>query len=338
MNFEKLPEPSVPPRRPRARLLPVVLSLTLAVAAAVVVWRRNAVPESEAPRPRAGPSGPTDTELEERIVAAWQEGRRLRTAGQGEAAAGEFARALALQRQLNAKFPASPLVSLARLGEFEADRQTALAQGLLAQLRQREQQLDGHLRRRELHQARRILEAAAGRLGELREKFPQAHGAADGLGVKIAFLHSRADDLEGLQDRCYEALVPLPGLPQAMMREAVTQGDFRRITGLNPSAQPDAAGRVDSITQAEAEEFCRRLGWVLGHPVRLPEAAELRLALAAGRAAMAGGEEWLRAADGTVAPVFTSAGDVGAAAPRESRSPDRRFRVVVETDLAKPAG
>ncbi|MBA3848903.1 MAG: hypothetical protein C0502_02775 [Opitutus sp.] len=341
MTFEKLPEPSVPPRRPRGRRLPALAWLATLAAVLAVGWRWSAPPKIETPRRTATSPSLADEDLEGRIVAAWQEGRRLKTDGQGEAAAAEFARALAIQRRLNVRFPASRFVSLGRLAEFEADRQMALALAPLARLGELEQQLDGHLRRRELHQARMILAECVRSLGALRGKFPQARGVADGLAVKIAFLQSRAGELETIQDRCYDRLVPLPGrAPPALMRSAVTQEDFQRVMGLNPSAERAASRGVDSLTHAEAEEYCRRLAWVLGFPARLPGAGELRSALAASRAAFDDGEEWLRAESPghALAPIFSSDGSESRLAARGSGSPARGFRVVVETDLARPPG
>lgn len=342
MTFEKLPEPAVPPPHPRLRRLPAVALLALLAAGLIAAWRWSGALPAGPHRRVVGWPDLTDEDLEARIAGAWQEGRRLRAGGQGENAAAAFGRAQAVQRQLNARFPASRFVSLARLGEFEADRQTALAAGPLARLRELERQLDAHLRRRELHQAQARLAEVADRLGELRGNFPHARAGWDDLAVKIAFLQTRAGELELIQDRCYAQLVPLPGRAQpALMRAAVTQEDFQRVMGLNPSREHGALRRVDSVSQPEAEDFCRRLAWALGHPVRLPGAEELRAALAASRAVPPGegGEEWLRGGEAgeAAAPLFVPGKEAAEPAARGARSSSRGFRVVVETDLAASA-
>jgi hypothetical protein len=90
------------------------------------------------------------------------------------------------------------------------------------------------------------------------------------------------------------------------------------------------------VSQAEAVEFCRRLGWVMGAVVRLPTAEELRAALndPAFKQADDGLDEWIAAegGDAATAPVLGGDGTVKAV-PRTERSRTRSFRVVVEVDL-----
>ena len=66
----------------------------------------------------------------------------------------------------------------------------------------------------------------------------------------------------------------------------VTQGQYERIMGVNPSRQSQKAPTkpVDSVTWDDAQEFCRRLGKVVKAEVRLPTEAEWEYACRAGTA------------------------------------------------------
>ena len=64
-----------------------------------------------------------------------------------------------------------------------------------------------------------------------------------------------------------------------MLRTEVPQALYSLIMGTNPSRNQGDLRPVDSISWLEAKNFCERLSWILGQPVRLPTENEFRQAL-----------------------------------------------------------
>ena len=278
--------------------------------------------------------------LEAQIREHWEEARRLAAAGRVADAIRRYEQAAEAQRKLNTRFARSRFVSMERLEEIEGDLQTLQAEPVLERIAALEGEARAHLRRRQAFQAQNLVQEALGLDEQVRTRFPRARGANESLRLQLVFLGQRAPELAALQDRVYESVAPLPGRPAvAMHRGGVTQADFVAVMATNPSRTGGRARAVESVTQFEAEEFCRRLSWILGWRVRLPEAPELEAARAdAATFAVpdSGRAEWIAGGDAgaSVAPVWAD-GRVNLE-PRTARGADRGFRFVVEVDLAAP--
>lgn len=284
-----------------------------------------------------------DDGLSLRVAAQWEEARRL-AADRAPSADGAFAAAAATQRLLNERFPRSRFVSMERLAEIEADRHSAAAVPLLARARQSAEAAHGLFRRRQVFQAQLRVTEGFELLENLRARLPRARDHAEELRLQLAFLAAHAGELAAIQDRIYEQLAPLPGRSEAaLLRTELAQEDFARVMSANPSRTGGPTLPVESVSQVEADEFCRRLSWVMGATVRLPTAEEMKAAHGApdGFAAIDEGlAEWLRgrvADDPGAAPVWRSAAVGTENAARNSRDRSRGFRVVVEIDLTAAA-
>lgn len=289
---------------------------------------------------------------------------------------GLLAAAAARQRLINEQFGKSRFVSMERLEQLEGERQTLRARVTLGEVRELERQAAGHLRRRELYQAQQFIGATLEKLEVLAARLPKARGIDEDLRQRLGYLSLRQADLLQIQDQTYDLLRSLPAPGRfALLRTEVPQSLFARVMNSNPSRNPGNVLPVDSVTYAEAEDFCRRLGWVLGANVRLPLAAEFRAAVGdalatAGNAwglengpgksqptgekpANASGfhdllgnvAEWLAADAGDTAVLAggsfaESRGQLQAVplrrAPKTERARTNGFRVVVELDLADP--
>lgn len=256
-----------------------------------------------------------------------------------DAAVEELAAAATTQRELNERHARSRFVSMERLEQIEAERQTLLAAELWAAVREKQQDALRQLRQRQVLNAQKSVRAGREMLERAVAQFPKARGQDDALRVQLVFLDLRAGELAALQERLYDQLVPLPGASAAMLKAEVRQADFAQLLATNPSRNPGPALPTDSVTYAEAEEFCRRLGWVLGWRVRLPTEAEMRAAQTSGaefQNVIGGLDEWLSSAEGGGAtpPLWRADGKIGAA-PRNERARTRGFRVVVEVELSR---
>lgn len=310
------------------------------------------------------------------VESFWQAAQTAAREGRVEEADRQYEAAARAQQQFNAEFPGGPGASTERLAAIESARQGLRARQLAATALELDARAAGHRRRRENFQSQQLLTEAATALEAISARYPLATGVETDLRRRVAWLQARADDLAGVQDQVYDALRALPGADgAALLRTEVGQALFARVMKQNPSRQEDFARPVESVTLAEAEEFCERLGWVLGARVRLPTVEEFKAALgeqAAGadawgaenspgqsqpmatKPANAAGfydllgnvAEWLAAGAGDQAVVAGgSYADSRAqlqrvplnAVVKTKRAPTIGFRVVVEVVLAGPA-
>ena len=279
---------------------------------------------------------------------------------QAAAAVGKLQEALRLQREVNGGMASRSLKSYAReallqqrIAEFEStvmrpvttapagaaeeERQTVLYRPDEEAVRGLDAVAAAHLRRLELFQAQQQFVAAGEKLEEALRHYSRARDMDENLRERLTYLRRRANDLGAIQDQTYDLLLPLPGRsPAALMVSPVPQVLFSLVMNANPSRNAGRTRAVDSVNYAEAQEFCRRLGWVMGAAVRMPAAEELRAARAdpAIKAGEGGLDEWIAAEGGeaATAPVFGRDGAVKAA-PRTERARATGFRVVVEVDL-----
>ncbi len=291
------------------------------------------------------------------LEAAAEELHRVK---QPAAAAEKLREALRLQREVNASMASRQLKSYAReallqqrAGEFESDvarppatvsagpseeeRQTGLFRPEQDAVRALDAAATTHLRLRELFQAQQQFVPAGDRLEEAVRQFPRAREMDENLRERLTYLRRRVNDLGAIQDQAYECLLPLPGRGQAALMDLpVPQVLFSLVMNANPSRNAGRTRAVDSVSYAEALEFCRRLGWVMGTAVRLPTAEELRAARAdpAFKTGEGGLDEWIagEGGDAAMAQVLGRDGEVRTV-PRTERARATGFRVVVEVDL-----
>lgn len=202
-----------------------------------------------------------------------------------------WAAAAGRQKIINEQFPQSSFVSMERLEQIEIERQTGRARVLLDEAGELDRRATGHLRRRELFQAQELIGQARERLEAAIAQQPKARGVDEGLRQRLNFLHLRQAEFTPIQDQTYDLLLPLPGHEQfALLKTEVPQELYARVMNANPSRNAGPALPVDSLTHDEAEEFCRRLGWIMGATVRLPTGPEFRAAV--GDATITSAESW----------------------------------------------
>jgi len=259
-----------------------------------------------------------------------------RAAGDIDRAVKELVAAADAQRQLNERFAKSRFLSMERLEQIEVERQTLLAIEPLRAAAAAEEAARRFLRKRQVFQAQQSVREGLEIREDVAKRFPKLKQTDDAARTALAYLNVRSADIAAVQDRIFEQLVPLTGA-RALLKTEVLQTDFAKVMSNNPSRNPGRALPVDSVTLAEAEEFCRRLGWLLGWRVRLPTVEELRDAGPDAQNVNDGLDEWLASSGGRETPDANiwRGTDGAATAARNERSRTRGFRVVVEVDLAR---
>lgn len=225
------------------------------------------------------------TEIETKEKA----GDRLVTSGRSREAAALFGEAETLQLQVNQNYPRSRFVSSQQIETLGVKRQTALSMELADELDQLDRTLALHLRKRQVVAAEQKLVEAGQLVDRLFKEYPKSRRLDGSLRIKFAYLALRRSELRALQDEVYDRLLPLPGVSERLLlRTEVPQSLYVLVMNTNPSRNPGRTMPVDSVSWSDAQEFCTRLSWLLGTPVRLPSQDEFRVALGGDGA----GEVW----------------------------------------------
>jgi tetratricopeptide (TPR) repeat protein len=200
-------------------------------------------------------------------------------AGDHAAAAIAYAEALALQQQINDRFSRSRFVSSTRIEALEVKLQTARSQPIARDLAALDAQISDELRRRRVVSAEQLLPRAMELTERLTNEFPRSRAVDGTLRIKLNYLALKRNDLRRMQDETYDRLLPLVGVSDRLLLASETpQSLYQAVMNINPSRNPGRSLPVDSVSWNDADEFCTRLGWIMGAQVRLPALEELRTA------------------------------------------------------------
>ena len=181
---------------------------------------------------------------------------------------------------MNDDFPNSRFASSAKLDELEALNQTVLSQELGEEILGQVVQLDEFLKARNHWQAVDIINGLHQKAERFKENFPRSQVLNEDLALKLQYLSFIKDDISFFQKRIYDQLLPLPkNVGVHMATTEVVQALYSSIMLTNPSRKKGERLPVDSVSYAEAKEFCQKLSWVLAREVRLPKESEFREAV-----------------------------------------------------------
>ena len=209
-----------------------------------------------------------------------KEGDAAERAGDSKAAATAYAEALLRQQQINQLFPRSRFMSSARIETLETKLQTARSQPLAAQLALMEAQISADLRRRRVVAAEQAVPKAMALTDRLATEFPRSRFIDGNVRIKLSYIGLKRADLKAIQDEVFNRLLPMIGVnDRLLLASEVPQSLYMAIMNTNPSRNPGRSMPVDSVNWNDAQEFCTRLGWIMGATVRLPNADEYRVAL-----------------------------------------------------------
>jgi hypothetical protein len=203
-----------------------------------------------------------------------------RAANENLEAAALYQEAARLQRALNEAYRDSPYASSERVSEYQRKSQTSESFELGLEIERNRDLMQELLSERRTFEAAEVIALLRRDIRQMQEAFPRSSLNDDDLQLKIRYLNLVQNDLGFIQDRVYDALLPIPGVEAwRMLRTEVPQALYALIMGTNPSRNQGDVRPVDSISWIEAKNFCERLGWILGQAVRLPTENEFRQAL-----------------------------------------------------------
>lgn len=242
-------------------------------------------------------------ELASLILTREQRANEAAGAGHMEDAAAGFAAAAELQRRLNTTFPQSRTASIARLDELENRRQDMLASGLIAKVVALDRDVTQLLRRSRADGVGERASATTALLTEIAASYPRSRLPDATLRSRAIYRWLKRDEIADVISKVNERLVELPTSAGLRIFSCeVAQELYQRVMNANPSRDFAPPLPVESVTWHEAREFCQRLSWILGRPVRLPTERDLA-ALLRPRGAIAWSAE---TANGHTHPVGSS--------------------------------
>lgn len=212
-----------------------------------------------------------------------------------------------LQRQLNEAFRDSPYASSERVAEYQRKSQTAESFELGLEIERNHDLMQQLLSERRTYEAAEVIASLRRDIKQMQEAFPRSSLNDEDLQLKVRYLNLVQNDLGFIQDRIYDALLPIPEVSGwRMLRTEVPQALYSLIMGTNPSRNKGDVRPVDSVSWIEAKNFCERLSWILGKPVRLPTENEFRQALGRLRYVVLEDHAWsVSDAEGVPQPVGT---------------------------------
>ncbi|MDQ8207178.1 SUMF1/EgtB/PvdO family nonheme iron enzyme [Coraliomargarita sp. SDUM461003] len=203
-----------------------------------------------------------------------------RAANENLEAAALYLEASRLQRQLNEAYRDSPYASSERVSEYQRKSQTAESFELGLEIERNHDLMKKLLAERRTYEAAEVIAALRRDIKQMEEAFPRSSLNDEDLQLKVRYLNLVQNDLGFIQDRIYDALLPIPEVDGwRMLRTEVPQALYSLIMGTNPSRNKGDVRPVDSVSWVEAKNFCERLTWILGDSVRLPTEHEFRQAL-----------------------------------------------------------
>jgi len=228
-----------------------------------------------------------------------------RAEGETLKAASLYKEVARLQKLLNKEYPDSPYASSERVAEFQRKSETAQSVELGLEIETNHDLLKRFLSERRTYEAAEVIVALRRDIKHMQNAFPRSSLNDEELEVKVRYLNLVQSDLGYIQDRVYDALLPVPGEGGLrMLRTELPQALYAIMMGTNPSRNQGDVNPVDSVSWTEAKSFCERMSWILGKEVRLPSENEFRQALGRLRYVVLEEHVWsILDADGVAQPV-----------------------------------
>ncbi len=122
-----------------------------------------------------------------------------------------------------------------------------------------------------------MIESLGRSVQRVRSLYPESDRIGQETGERVEFLFRHRTEVALLSASVDAALRPIPGRPGLRILQTETpQRLYSLVMGDNPSADQGDLRPVESLTRAEALLFCKRLGWLIARPVRLPDEGEFR--------------------------------------------------------------
>ena len=230
-------------------------------------------------------------------------GEALASSRDYENARAKYREAFEAQKQINETFPLSSAYNVSRATRLQRQARYFTAEPFFQRSLAFEKEADLLIEAKEWEQAEERLEQAMDLQDKLNREYWGINQASvsrlEGLRVKLVGIRSGqsylevqrvaelADERRAANENLEAAAIYLEAARlQRQLNEAYRESPYASserlyslIMGTNPSRNQGDVRPVDSISWLEAKNFCERLSWILGKPVRLPTENDFRQAL-----------------------------------------------------------
>lgn len=209
-----------------------------------------------------------DNNRVERLI---EESRSALATEQIELAISKAEQAETIQQGLRGRFPTQRRFSESRLEEIRTLKDTAASQPSFLKIRQMQSEVRELLRSQKMDAFKNAVSEWLRAARNFARNYPRSQFAEQVDDEEVAFLHEKREEIPTLLETVYGNLGPVPGYPDLLLyRTEVSQILYSRVMNETPSSAEGSQLPVDSVTWMEANQFARRLSWILARPVSLP--------------------------------------------------------------------
>ena len=184
-------------------------------------------------------------------------------------------RGLDLQLHLNERFSNTEFFNPERAADLRRQLASDLSEANAVLLQEQVERLDSYLRQKDWASVKAALLELEESLSLFESRFSLSLLKDPTLVGRVAWLIQLDQQVEVITESVGSRLVNHPSEDLKFYNTEVDQYLFELVLGLNPSRWIGADLPVDSVSFDQANEFCTKLGWVLGQTVVLPQIAWL---------------------------------------------------------------
>jgi tetratricopeptide (TPR) repeat protein len=209
-----------------------------------------------------------DTDRVERLI---DEARGALRTKQIELAISKAGEAEAIQQNLFDRFPEERRAGTDKIEEIQTLKDTAASLPSYAGIQEMRTEVRNLLRNRDMDAFKNTVSEWLRATRNFTRNYPRSEYIGQIDDEEVAFLHDKREEIPTLLETVYGNLAAIPGTrDQFLYRTEVAQILYSRVMGENPSSTKGNQLPVESVTWIEANQFVRKLSWILARPVDLP--------------------------------------------------------------------
>ncbi|MBO7521426.1 MAG: SUMF1/EgtB/PvdO family nonheme iron enzyme, partial [Opitutales bacterium] len=222
-------------------------------------------------------AAPLKSEIDESVAA----GKKCEAEKKFLEAAEFYRKAVDKQAELNANFERSAFASGERLSQLKVLQDIAMSRPLFDDISEMRSRLQAMLR--EGQPCEKILPLAENILikcDSFKAEHPLSNLLKEETVLSLRYIGYLGKNLQKIHEYCAENLLSFGDSGSVkMLRTEVPQYLYELVMQENPSRNRDPQNPVETVSYENAQDFCRRLSWILARKVSLPTVGQYKTAL-----------------------------------------------------------